>query len=365
MNIFCLIPDGELGGAERVFLAALKGLCNEGHHPTVVLPRRYRNGPLLDRLPERVVVKTVPGVLTIQSPHWWKHLLKVLLSPINFLLLLHYSRLSHAQLVYTNTIQITLGARVARWRHLPHLWHIHEFPEMLSFFGFPKSSYESLRRAMQQSNLVFVCESGRLRWEQALYARFPRVHYIYNPVTESHLSTHSSEGDTVRFGYAGGFTAWKRTKALVRVFGLLHATHPKTTLTLLGATPSDDKTEYAGNGVTVLDRTTEPSKFYDSIDVFVLPSVAESWGLSVTEAIAHGCACICTMNTGLVEVFTDQREVLFVPPADDSKLFDAMRRLLDASLRASMVSNSQRALSEFIDGRLFELDLAKCVMHCS
>ena len=39
-------------------------------------------------------------------------------------------------------------------------------------------------------------------------------------------------------------------------------------------------------------------KYYDFSDVVVMPSEYETWGLSINEAMASGCACIVSKETG-------------------------------------------------------------------
>ena len=39
-------------------------------------------------------------------------------------------------------------------------------------------------------------------------------------------------------------------------------------------------------------------KYYNLSDVLVMPSEYETWGLSINEAMASGCACLVSKETG-------------------------------------------------------------------
>jgi len=84
---------------------------------------------------------------------------------------------------------------------------------------------------------------------------------------------------------------------------------------------------------------TEPvgrSAFMLSLDVFVLPSLAEGTPNGIIEAMAHGLPVIATRVGGIPDLLDEDSGIL-VPPGDARALAEAMRRLAsDPSLRAAM-----------------------------
>jgi glycosyltransferase involved in cell wall biosynthesis len=84
---------------------------------------------------------------------------------------------------------------------------------------------------------------------------------------------------------------------------------------------------------------TEPmgrSAFMRSLDVFVLPSLAEGTPNSIIEAMAHGLPIIATEVGGIPDLLSADSGIL-VPPGDTAALAEAMRRLAsDPHLRAVM-----------------------------
>jgi glycosyltransferase involved in cell wall biosynthesis len=63
-------------------------------------------------------------------------------------------------------------------------------------------------------------------------------------------------------------------------------------------------------------------------DVFVLPSVAEAFGLVLVEALYLGLPVVATRVGGIPEIVEDGVDGVLVPPADGEALANAIRRLL-------------------------------------
>jgi glycosyltransferase involved in cell wall biosynthesis len=82
--------------------------------------------------------------------------------------------------------------------------------------------------------------------------------------------------------------------------------------------------------VEVVNTVPDISEFYRECDVFVLPSVDDGFGMALLEAMANGCACITTTNTGASELLTDGQDALIVEPADEHQLADSILRLYES-----------------------------------
>jgi glycosyltransferase involved in cell wall biosynthesis len=96
---------------------------------------------------------------------------------------------------------------------------------------------------------------------------------------------------------------------------------------------------------------TEPKgrdAFMRSLDVFVLPSLAEGTPNSVIEAMAHGLPVIATEVGGIPDLLSPDSGIL-IPHGDATALGLAMRRLAsDPALRASMgLAARERYLKQF------------------
>jgi len=67
---------------------------------------------------------------------------------------------------------------------------------------------------------------------------------------------------------------------------------------------------------------------YASVDVFLLPSLYEGYGMVLAEAMARGLPIVCTTGGAAAETAPDAAAIK-VPPGDQSALTAAIRRLLD------------------------------------
>ncbi len=80
------------------------------------------------------------------------------------------------------------------------------------------------------------------------------------------------------------------------------------------------------------------SGFFADIDMLVQPSLNESWGLTVLEAMSQRKAVITTTETGLHEILTGE-ECLFFDPSDEDELYKCLEALQEEGLRNRLSSN--------------------------
>lgn len=77
-------------------------------------------------------------------------------------------------------------------------------------------------------------------------------------------------------------------------------------------------------------------RFYESADLFVMPSLYEGYGMVLAEAMARGLPIVCTTGGAAADTVPDAA-ALKVPPGDPQALGDAIRRALeDKKLRTRL-----------------------------
>jgi glycosyltransferase involved in cell wall biosynthesis len=81
---------------------------------------------------------------------------------------------------------------------------------------------------------------------------------------------------------------------------------------------------------------------YAALDVFVLPSHSETYGMVTIEAMASGLPVIATNSGGTVDIVDDGRTGLLFSPEDVDELRAALGRLIDAPDLAVSLGKSAR-----------------------
>ena len=69
-------------------------------------------------------------------------------------------------------------------------------------------------------------------------------------------------------------------------------------------------------------------ELYNESAIFISPSLQEGWGLPPMEAMACGCACVCTRIEGHID-FLDDHTTLFVEPRNSGAMADAILKLIE------------------------------------
>jgi len=127
MKVCFVLHSSRKGGAERVNLELIDGLKNKGIQCFAILPSY---GPLLEELKKRnvplKVIKYKWWMREEGSPRW-KRAVRLILNLIKTISVVGQVKKWKADIVYSNTITICIGAFAAKLLHIPHIWHIHEF----------------------------------------------------------------------------------------------------------------------------------------------------------------------------------------------------------------------------------------------
>ena len=85
-------------------------------------------------------------------------------------------------------------------------------------------------------------------------------------------------------------------------------------------------------------------EFMAAIDLFVMPSYSETYGLALIEAMCMEKPIVATRAGGVPEILEDGFDGLLVPPRDEHALAEAIGLLLkDCSLRARLSQRARRA----------------------
>lgn len=82
------------------------------------------------------------------------------------------------------------------------------------------------------------------------------------------------------------------------------------------------------DSVTLLGWVEDKASFYNSIDIFCLPSREEAFGLVVLEAMMHSLPMVLARLSGPEEIIGQSNSALLVPPCDPEKMADGLEQLI-------------------------------------
>lgn len=88
--------------------------------------------------------------------------------------------------------------------------------------------------------------------------------------------------------------------------------------------------------------------YFEAADVFVFPTLADTWGLVTLEAMAIGKPAICSKHAGSAEMIVDDENGYVVEPQAVSSLADAMEKfILNPGLADEMGKRAQQSMAQY------------------
>ncbi|RKZ11331.1 hypothetical protein DRQ50_13820 [bacterium] len=148
-------------------------------------------------------------------------------------------------------------------------------------------------------------------------------------------------------GVVGRLCPSKGLDVLLRAVAILLPDHPDLRLLLVGDAPpgssyGDELVRLAGaeglaGAVTFCGYVPGADRGMADLDILVVSSAAEPFGLVSLEAMAHGVPVVATTGGGSPELVRHGREGFLVTPGDPAALAASLDRLLqDPELRTAM-----------------------------
>jgi glycosyltransferase involved in cell wall biosynthesis len=169
----------------------------------------------------------------------------------------------------------------------------------------------------------------------------------------------------MRVGYAGQWVPRKGVAQLLEAWKAVKAEMPSAELHLAGgaklwknsdanrqgepiaASVQQMEEQHLLHRVGVVPRAQMPH-FWNSVDIAVVPSLYEPFGLVAVEALACGVPVVASAVGGLQEIVEDGKSGILVPPGDAGAIARALRELLnDQELRSHLSQGARRRAEEF------------------
>lgn len=162
----------------------------------------------------------------------------------------------------------------------------------------------------------------------------------------------------------GRFLALKRFDTLIRAFAPFDG---KYQLLIIGE--GDQKAIYDGlirkyslSNVKIIDFMpyAKLKNYYKASDLFVLPSIAEIWGLVVNEAMCFGLPCITTNFCVAGEAMIENGENGFIVDDSVEDLHDKIKQIMsDTELREKMAVVALKTAHEYTIEKMAKIHMAK------
>lgn len=377
MKILFYNHTGKVSGAERLLLMILAKIDRERFDPTVVCPEQSSLSHLVSDL--GVPVKTVSG---LEARFTWRvdQFARYLQSFLQVIRELR-ARVKTIQpdLIQANSIRaglvataatIGLGTRV--------VWHLHDM--------LPRHPLSSLIRLFallsSRTRMIAVSEAvGRNFSGRLPRAVRKRIEVVLNAIDLDSFKLDATAKPRIRrelqvgpaallFGIVGLITPRKGQLELVRAFGQALIGIPEAILILAGAPLFNRDHEYLEaiertvdelgirNKVRILGARTDIGAIMQSLDVLVVNSKVEPFGLVILEAMASGTPVIATAVDGIPEIVEHDRNGWLVRSGDERLLTQAIIHLgREVELRVRLAEHGkQHVVANFsVDRYMTEL----------
>lgn len=167
-------------GAGRSLLSFIDGLLQKGVQCYVIMPNK---GPMMEDLKNRGIKYHIVPIKnwTSKDSRVWKRILRSCFNLIVSLVIAVRSYTWRADVLYTNSSVISVGAFAAFILRKPHIWHVREFGQEHYGFSFDLGKQLSMKLIDRLSFRVIVI-SEALRQKYLQYISPQKLKLIYNPV---------------------------------------------------------------------------------------------------------------------------------------------------------------------------------------
>jgi len=207
-------------------------------------------------------------------------------------------------------------------------------------------------------NLIFVSQYVRKQVETLFPAGLEKkkIWVVHNPIDGSLFSPIPREeactvlkhpvGDPLIL-FVGSLIPRKATHLLIEAFSEVRKQHPRARLMIVGDGPQRGELEKRIQekdliGFVSMEGPKSQADlryYYSAANLFVLPSLMESFGLVFVEAMLCGCPVIGTPGA-LKEILPSDENGFYIPPGDIRALMTGIQRALEQSWNREKIRQS-------------------------
>ena len=363
-RVLFVAHSAQRGGAEYCLDTTLRHLNRDRFEPMVVFPH---DGPLADAARSLAIdVEIIPlrHWLYFRKDWWyWKNLMGRVMPNIGRLTKLIRDR--QIDLVYTNTSAIFESALAARRAGVPHVWHVHEILQPGSRMSqlLPVRWIQRLIRRYS-SHVVFESHGARQVFEKTTPLK--HVSVVYNSLRidpadsaadsrEEFRKSHGFGDDDIIIGFVGQFIDRKNPLVLIEALSQLKdISSLRCVFAGDGPLKSAMQQQLEAHGLSdqcqILPFQENIVSLLQGIDVLVMPSRQESFGLVLVEAGAAGKPVVACRSQGPDEIVEHGVTGLLVEQDNPTELASAIRKIVTSgSLREKMGAAARVRVCKLFD----------------
>lgn len=372
LRVLFVSHDGGMAGAQRTLLTLLATIDRSRFKPYLLVPNVGKLSHAAKEMGIPVFIRHmmhwVPGINSVSHRQRFSYLVRTLKTlRARSWAITHLIENNKIDLVYTNTVTCIEGALAARMTNTPHIWHIHE-----SILG--NTELRPLIPFHLYSIIVNILSNAIIFCSTSLAKSYPlptkKTNIIYNglpfPPTFNKANAHDAITKYL------GINPTQKIVAVVSAlqprkdhFTFLAAAHEivknnqEVVFLIVGAGP-ENYTNSIQKKIESLDLASSvrligwwlEDKIYEflaGIDVLVVSSEQESFGLTIIEALAMETPVVSTRCGGPEEIIKDGATGLLVKVKDHVDMAKAIIHLLNDPPFASNigVAGRQDVLSRF------------------
>ncbi len=200
---------------------------------------------------------------------------------------------------------------------------------------------------------------------RAPWLRPDKIRVIYNGINPEDFSSPAKtdlrgefgiDPNTVLIGFVGQLDERKGVDTLIKAFSKLARERTDIHLLLTGTGPLRSRLEELSRPfrtrISFAGYRDDPAEIMKAVDMLILPSLWEGFGIVLIEAMAAGKPVISTNVSNIPEIVSDNKEGLLINPGDEHSLTTCMRLLCrDRDLRQRLGKAGKRKVT-----RLFTLE---------
>jgi glycosyltransferase involved in cell wall biosynthesis len=364
MKLLFYNHTGQVSGAERVMLMILERFDRQRFDTVLLCPAAGQ----LSAMARKLDVKTIAaGELKARFTLRPDRLIRYFASFFKTIRDARARVIEEApEAIHANSIRGGLVMSVATFGlGMPIVWHAHDLLPRHPL----SSAIRLLCLASRRNRIIAVSQAVASRFRGRLFNLFSQrvpVTVIHNAVDDERFQPSSDGGRRARYalgftdeqllvGTVGQLTPRKGQLELIQAFAEVARDFPTAALLIVGEALFNRDSEYAeklkstaenlgiADRVHFLGQREDVAALVPAMNLVVVNSRSEPFGLTVVEAMASGTPVLATAVDGIAEIIRHDTNGLLIDSGNQAALIASLRRLMfDANLRRRLAAQALR-----------------------